>query len=362
MNLIKQNKIKIAIAALITVLPSILELIFWDFLQGSISEELIAGGARGFLVFTVILPVILLAVFALMLIVTAYDNKHTEQSTKMFSILIFTMPAISLYTSGIFASIILGFELDIYKISSILFGVMFVIMGNYMPKCKPNFTMGIKTNLTLSNSENWKATHRFAGKVWVICGLASLVTAFIPGLWSILSVLIITAFAVAIPLIYSYSYYKKQIADGTWTTERESFPKPIKKAGIVSIIIVGIILVFCVIVSFTGDINVELGEDELTLSATFNAPLSISYSDIDSVELADKTTKNEKLFGFGSASMLVGTFKNDKLSTHTRYTYTNSEKEIILRVDGKIVVVNGETLEETTSLYEAILEKTEKGE
>jgi uncharacterized membrane protein len=298
----------------------------------------------------------------LLLVVTARDNKHREQSSKVSTVTIFICPAITFYVSLVFVSILLGLEVDIFKISALLFALLFLIIGNYMPKCKPNFTMGIKTNLTLSNSENWKATHRFAGKVWVICGLASLVTAFIPGLWSILSVLIITAFAVTIPLIYSYSYYKKQLADGTWVTENNNLPKPIKKAGIVSIIIVGIILVFCVIVSFTGDINVELGEDELTLSATFNAPLSISYSDIDSVELADKTAKNEKLFGFGSASMLVGTFRNDKLSTHTRYTYTKCEKEIVLRIDGKIVVVNGETLEETTSLYEAILEKTEKGE
>lgn len=362
MNLIKQNKIKIAIAALITVLPSIFELIFWDFLQNKVADELIAGGARGFLVFTVIFPVILLAIFVLMLIITAYDNRHTEQNTKIFSILIFTMPAISLYTNGIFASILFGLELDIYKISSILFGVLYILIGNYMPKCKPNFTIGIKTHLTLSNSENWKATHRFAGKVWVICGIVSLITAFIPGIWSIVSVLVVTAFAVIIPLVYSHAYYKKQLADGTWVTERECFPKPIKKVGIISIIIVAIILVFCVIVCFTGDVTVNVGEDKLTIDATWSSSLSINYSDIDSIELGDRTTKNEKLFGFGSATMLIGTFKNDEFSTHTRYTYTTCDKEIVLRVDGKIVVVNLESVEETTDIYESILEKIKKGE
>jgi uncharacterized membrane protein len=362
MNLIKQNKIKIAVAALITVLPSILGLIFMEFLQSKVTEELIAGGARGFLIFTLVFPVVLLAIFLLMLIVTAYDNKHTEQSPKMFSILIFTMPAISLYTSGIFASILFGFEFNIYKISSILFGVLFAIIGNYMPKCKPNFTMGIKTRLTLANSENWKATHRFAGRVWVICGLVCLVTAFIPGFWSIISVLIVTAFAVVIPLIYSHTYYKKQLANGTWVTDGEDFPRPIKKAGVISIIAVAIVLVFCVIITFAGRITVELGEEQLILGATFNSPLSINYSDIDSLELCDKTTKNERLFGFQSASMLIGTFRNDKFSTHTRYTHTKCDKEIVIRIDEKTVVFNTETVEKTVEIYNAVLEKIQKGE
>mgnify|MGYP000573868704 FL=1 len=45
-------------------------------------------------------------------------------------------------------------------------GLLFVIVGNYLPKVKPNRTIGIRVVWTLQDEENWNATHRFSGKIW----------------------------------------------------------------------------------------------------------------------------------------------------------------------------------------------------
>ena len=87
----------------------------------------------------------------------------------------------------------LGKEMNPALIVSLLLGFMFIIIGNYLPKCKQNFTLGIKIKWTLENEENWNKTHRFAGKVWFIGGFIMLLTAFLTIEYALLSIIILIA-------------------------------------------------------------------------------------------------------------------------------------------------------------------------
>jgi uncharacterized membrane protein len=89
----------------------------------------------------------------------------------------------------------------------LLVGLMFIIVGNLLPKCRQSYTMGIKLPWTLANEENWNKTHRLGGKTWVIGGIITMATAFIGSFWILLGVLIVM---VAVPTIYSYCLYRKQ--------------------------------------------------------------------------------------------------------------------------------------------------------
>jgi uncharacterized membrane protein len=88
-------------------------------------------------------------------------------------------------------------------------GVTFLYIGNYMPKCKQNFTLGIKLPWTLNSEANWNATHRLAGKVWMAAGVLFLLCIFLPKPALMLALLIILPVMVLVPLVYSYLYYKK---------------------------------------------------------------------------------------------------------------------------------------------------------
>ena len=65
---------------------------------------------------------------------------------------------------------LLEIEIKTYKTMAVFFiiGVMFIGLGNYMPKLKQNYTIGIKVPWTLNSEENWNMTHRMAGKEYVI--------------------------------------------------------------------------------------------------------------------------------------------------------------------------------------------------
>ena len=85
-------------------------------------------------------------------------------------------------------------------------GLMFIIVGNLLPKCPQTYTMGIKLPWTLASEENWNKTHRFGGKLWVGGGILTMATAFLGSFWLLIGVLVVMVVA---PTLYSYLYYRK---------------------------------------------------------------------------------------------------------------------------------------------------------
>lgn len=58
-------------------------------------------------------------------------------------------------------------NLKVSQIITVAVGLMFAIIGNYMPKFKYNYTMGIRTPWTLASETVWEKTHRKSGALWV---------------------------------------------------------------------------------------------------------------------------------------------------------------------------------------------------
>ena len=87
----------------------------------------------------------------------------------------------------------------------LLMGILFIIVGNWLPKCQQTYTMGIKLPWTFASEANWNATHRFGGKVWVIGGIITMLTAFLGSFWLMMVILLAM---VILPTVYSYLYYR----------------------------------------------------------------------------------------------------------------------------------------------------------
>ncbi len=93
---------------------------------------------------------------------------------------------------------------------SILLPLTFIVIGNYLPKCKQNYTFGIKTPWTLNNEDVWNDTHRFTGILWVISGIIMLILTFIlPSQFNIKAIIAIIIIDVFGSILYSYSSHKK---------------------------------------------------------------------------------------------------------------------------------------------------------
>jgi len=110
-----------------------------------------------------------------------------------------------------YTSLAMGVFIPIVLIAEALAGVVVLVCGNYLPKCKRNYTIGIKLPWTLDNEDNWNKTHRFAGFVWVIGGIVITLDAFLSiSLFIILDVIVLL---IILPVVYSYLLYQKQMKD-----------------------------------------------------------------------------------------------------------------------------------------------------
>ena len=117
------------------------------------------------------------------------------------------IPAISLMIMPMILLTAIGKQFPMALILSFFTGLLFVVVGNYMPKCKPNPYMGIKLPWTFASEENWYKTHRFGGKVWVIAGIVTLVGGMVGQYWLLMVAL--TA-SILLPTLYSWRESKRE--------------------------------------------------------------------------------------------------------------------------------------------------------
>ena len=94
-------------------------------------------------------------------------------------------------------------------------GLLLAIVGNYLPNLKPNYFAGLRLPWTLENEENWRKTHRLAGKLFFVGGIVlGVICLFTPPVASIVIFFAGTMAMVAIPCVYSYKLYKQQKLTG----------------------------------------------------------------------------------------------------------------------------------------------------
>ena len=102
------------------------------------------------------------------------------------------------------------YRFNVGKISMLGVSLLFIFIGNYLPKCKQSFTMGIKTMWTLSDERVWNETHRMGGVMFVISGVIMLVSALFLGEKLMFAVTMIAAVGtVLVTTVYSYLLYRK---------------------------------------------------------------------------------------------------------------------------------------------------------
>ena len=347
--MIKNNKWKILISSFAIVLPSVIALIL---------KEKIQMGLRGTWYFTWIMPLIMLALNFVCIFITMRDNSGVYQNQKIINMIFWIMPCISIYSSGIFLALGLGLEFNIGMVLFIILGSSFIIMGNYLPKTVRNRTFGIKLGWTMANDANWAATHRFSGKLWVITGLLTLALAFIPMDISFILLGVLIVVIVVPPIIYSYRFYKKQLASGEATKEDyESYPMrgKDKKTFVISLIVTGVILALVAVLMFVGEVKITAGEESLEVKPTLGGGITLDYGDIESIEYRSEKVDGHRVSGYASARLLYGWFKNDEFGNYSRYTYTDSDSAIVIYTDDDVLVISAKSDEETMNIYENII-------
>lgn len=290
-------------------------------------------------------PPALLALHWVCLFFSLRDPGNREQSKKAVRLVFWFCPAISFFTSAMVYLAALG-KISVLMSCNMLFtGLMFIVIGNYLPKCKRNSTIGIKVPWAVENDENWNATHRFGGKLWVAGGAIIIASGLLPGMVMVpILCAVITILAVA-PIAYSYRYYRKS----------GGLPKPPAKMGKWSIAAAVVICGVAAAVVFSGGYQIEYGETGFVVNASGWEDLSVPYSAIENISYGEMPAGGLRTWGFGSPRVQMGTFENEDYGSYTRYTYSDGGGAVVLTVSGKTVILNGKDPESTEAIYRELL-------
>lgn len=154
------------------------------------------------------LPLFFAAMNGLMHFSLRADPKRANIIGNIRVLIRWTMPVLSLIILPYTYLWALGWQqIPMEKLIPVLVGLLIMGLGNYLPKCRQNYTSGIKLPWTLYDEDNWNRTHRVAGRLWMVGGLGIMVSAFWGGSTLLLAVILAITL---IPGIYSYCLYRKK--------------------------------------------------------------------------------------------------------------------------------------------------------
>ncbi len=360
--MIRNHKKQLIAASALILLPILVGLLLMDRLPEAFATHWGMDGqsdgwsSRSFAIF--VPPIVMLALFWVCVFFTGKDPGNQDgRNKKPFAMVLWIVPFLSNLCCGMMYALALGAKFSVTNLMLVVMGLLFLVIGNYMPKCQMNSTIGIKVSWAYTSEENWNATHRFAGRVWVIGGGLMMLSALLPGNWGVMIMLFVFIPMAAVPVLYSWRYYKMQLKRGD---ALKPFPLVNQKMNRISGIFVMILLFLVAVILFTGEVDVEFGDTAFTVEATFHDDLTVEYTAVDTLELREGNVPGTRTMGFGSARLLLGFFENEEFGTYTRYTYTNADSGIVITVGEKVLVISGRDPAETQAIYDTLVQRTGK--
>ncbi|WP_158588781.1 SdpI family protein [Butyrivibrio sp. X503] len=212
----KENKKTLIITSMVCLIPVIVGIILYPSLPEQLTTHWdISGKPNGYeskLVGAIVFPAVMLLVNISLPLLMRLDPKYENMSPKLKTVVFWSIPLVSLICSS--ATLASGFEIETYVqvVTPLSVGLLFVFIGNYLPKTKQSYMMGIKLPWTLDNEENWNKTHRLAGFIWVVGGLLIMISSFFK--WRIYVMLPVFVAMILVPSTYSYLIYRKMSENG----------------------------------------------------------------------------------------------------------------------------------------------------
>jgi len=159
-----------------------------------------------------VMPVFLLGTYAVMRVLPNIDprgNNYAKFGGAFDGIIV----SIMLFLLGMHIIILraaLGYPVAMQRIVPLGVGILFVVIGNLLPRARPNWFVGIRTPWTLSSDRVWEKTHRVGGHLFVAAGILIVLGALLMQQWAHIVLISVMLICIATVLIYSYVEWKRE--------------------------------------------------------------------------------------------------------------------------------------------------------
>jgi uncharacterized membrane protein len=179
--------------------------IHWNF-RGEIDRW--GGRAEGALLF----PVLALILWIVLPLLPKIDPRRAsfDKFRGSYDLIIGATLALLFVVHCAVIAAALGYRVPMGRLVPIAVGLLFITIGNVLPRTRPNWWMGVRTPWTLSNDRVWARTHRVSGWLMVAAGVLIMLSAFLPSSWGF-AVLLAAALGSAFgSIVYSYFAWKQE--------------------------------------------------------------------------------------------------------------------------------------------------------
>ena len=132
-----------------------------------------------------LLPGVMLALWLLLRFLPRIDPRRANYAkfADTYDLLVNSLVALFAVMHLALIGAALGWPVSMERIAPALIGLQFIILGNALPRARPNWWFGIRTPWTLSNDRVWTRTHRVSGFLMVGAGIATMASALLPPAW-----------------------------------------------------------------------------------------------------------------------------------------------------------------------------------
>ena len=140
-------------------------------------------------------------------------KKNYERFQETYEwIIIWTLLFMAVVTGVILVETLQPGTLNIGKVICTMVGILFIVLGNMMPKIKRNFFTGVKTPWALSSDTVWNKTQRLGGKSLFLGGVLILISVFLGnGKWMVFTIIGVAVLVSILPAVMSYIWYQKEM-------------------------------------------------------------------------------------------------------------------------------------------------------
>ena len=137
------------------------------------------------------------------------DNLRRSPDWRLFiNLIVLFMAVVQVATLGV----ALGWDVRVDRVILASVGLLLAALGNYLPRIRSNWFVGIRTPWTLDNDRVWRETHRVGGRCFVAGGLALVVAAALPGAARVVLLIAAVVLMAVVPLAYSYVAWRRDHA------------------------------------------------------------------------------------------------------------------------------------------------------
>ncbi|HKW47299.1 MAG TPA: SdpI family protein [Gemmatimonadaceae bacterium] len=157
-------------------------------------------------------PVLMLGLWLLMRFLPRIDPKRANYAkfADTYELLVNSFIAVLAVIHVAQLGTALGWPIAMQRLVPALVGVLFIILGNALPRARPNWWFGIRTPWTLSNDRVWTRTHRVAGYLLAGAGVVLLIAAALPSAWTFAFGVTAVGAAAFGSFVYSYFAWKQE--------------------------------------------------------------------------------------------------------------------------------------------------------